>query len=258
MIAVGETQAYAAEVPFYLPSANPLVGVTGHVWHDAGGGVTDELQVMVPGGSFINATIAKIVEKGFGRYALQLSSGQCTTSGVVYVRTTSVYLANAPSQAQPAFETEVIGATGGELGVALQGIFPFYLPNATDPIFGTPVIGHSFSAGEVLISLPNSTYADANLANVVAIGNGAYALVLSPTDTATRGKAYLYVNVSGAQRFEDFITILGVGYAPSPTPPAPTPIPIPPTTAPQFFADHASLAISRLCQQFKFVIGDAP
>ena len=89
--------------------------------------------------------------------------------------------------------------------------FPFHLPSSSNPL--TPVTGHSFSSGEVKIRVAGGSLVNANVANVVEIGNGDYALQLTSTESGTTGKAFIYVNVSGAQvysGFEDILDIAGI------------------------------------------------
>lgn len=109
-IIVGETDATAREVPFHLAdSTNPLTPITGHVWVDAGGGITAEVRVYVPGGSgYVNATIANIVEKGYGDYALQLTGSQVAGKGKAYV-----YAKTASSQQWTSWADIVAGPDSG-------------------------------------------------------------------------------------------------------------------------------------------------
>jgi hypothetical protein len=84
MIDVGASGAQA-ELPFSLYDDSTGAPVTGHSWVDAGGGLTAELQLRVPAGSYTNSTIANIVEWGNGQYALQLTSGETATAGKVAI-----------------------------------------------------------------------------------------------------------------------------------------------------------------------------
>lgn len=206
MIALGEINSAAAEVPFFLPlSTDPInSGLTGHNFTNNAS--TGEVQIQLPGGSFFNVPGSQIVEKGFGRYCVRLLPSQCLVAGLVYV---IAIVANA----QPYNGTETIGTAGGDMAPGTTGSIVFFLPNPTNPVFGTPVNNWTFTAGQVQLCLPGGSYANANLANVSFIGNGAYALALSPTDSVNRGKAFLYVNIgpTNSQRFETYITILNPG-----------------------------------------------
>lgn len=256
MIAIAEPFDYASEITFTLPSVDdPLVGVTGMgsatPWTDAGDGTTAQVQLMLPGEvAFSNATIARIVEKGYGRYAVRLTLAQRLLGGNAYIR------ANVAG-AQPFFDVEVIGRGGGDIAVNDDGVFPFYLPNVDDPIYGAPVSAYDFGAGPttplVRLCLPNGAYGDANVADIVNIGFGGWGLKLAAAagQTAQRGKAFLYANVPGAQRFEGYITILGVSgtstvvATPSSTPASAS------TRVTAVITDQVAEAIARLPQQFR-------
>lgn len=77
-----------AELPINLFDANTGAAITAHVW------VTGEVMVALAGGALANATVANIVEKGRGRYALQLTAGETGTTGgiVLELVTTNGYL----------------------------------------------------------------------------------------------------------------------------------------------------------------------
>ena len=191
MILVDEADPNGREMPFHLPSsANPLVGVTGHAWNDAGGGLTDELKFRLPGGAYTNATIANIVEKGFGDYAYRLTQAQTANAGFAYL------YANVPG-AQPWSSSEEIGtiASGILVGetVDVRRELAFHLPSAGDPL--TPITGHAWVAGEVKLCLPGGVYANADVARVVEKGFGDYALQLTDAQVVAKGKAYLYVDI---------------------------------------------------------------
>lgn len=217
MIALNETSAAAAEVPFFLPlTTSPIVpGLTGHSFSSG------EVTICLPGGSFFSVSTSQIVEKGYGRYCVQLTALQCTVPGLVYVHA-------SVSSAQPYNGNETIGSSGGDLQVSVGGYIPFFLPNATNPVYGSPVTGHSFSTGEVQLCLPGGSYANASTSNIIELGNGAYALLVTAGQAASRGKAFIYTNVSGAQPYEGYVDILtpaGFGFtdavvvsAVSPTP----------------------------------------
>lgn len=206
MIAVGETVPSAAEVPFFLPLSSDPIN-SGLTLHDfTNNASTGEVQIKLPGGNFFNVLGSQIVEKGFGRYCVQLTSAQTANAGTVYIR---VVISGNTGQPYSGFEP--IGTAPGDIAVGGSGVFVFGLPNASDPIFGAPITGHSFTLGEVQICVPGGSYANASLSDIAEIGDGLYTLTLHGTATANRGKDFVYVNVSGSQRFEGYATILGAG-----------------------------------------------
>lgn len=90
----------------------------------------------------------------------------------------------------------------------------FHLPDVNDPLTG--ITGHTFVTGEVRISLPGGTYADADVSRVIELGYGDYALKLTDAQVATAGKVFLRVNVTGAQPWtsaEDIINRAALGGA---------------------------------------------
>lgn len=249
MIALNETNEYAAEIPFTLPLASdPLTGLTGHTF------VLGEVQIRLPGaGSWVNVAVTKIVEKGYGRFCARLTADQCTTAGPVAL------LANvAGSAEQPYVGVETIGQLGGDIAVGGEGYIFIYLPDETDPVYGAPVSDADFTAsGTLRICLPNDVYRDATTsekAAVLNLGNGCYAFPLTSNLTGTRGKVFIYAEYPGAQRFEDYSTILGLGSAPVVTPPSPTPAPVTSSSVATTLAteiDHTTAAIARLCEYAK-------
>lgn len=112
MIDVGASGTLA-EVPFSLYDGDGAP-VSGYSWTDAGGGLTAQVQVFVPGGSFTNATIANIVSKGNGQYALQLTAGQTATPGKVYL-----YVSVASHSAYWGPEEIVVGSSAAAVVAAL-------------------------------------------------------------------------------------------------------------------------------------------
>lgn len=79
-IFVGETADLKREVMFHLPdSTNPLTPVTLHAF------LTGEVKICVPGGTYVNADVTRIVEKGFGDYALKLTGAQVVAKGKLYL-----------------------------------------------------------------------------------------------------------------------------------------------------------------------------
>jgi hypothetical protein len=240
MIALNETNEYAAEVAFNLPlSSDPITGLTGYTF------TLGEVQIKLPGQAWADATLAKIVEKGYGRFAVRLTNTQTTVAGDVFVRATV-------SGTQNYFGGDVIGVLGGDIPVAGEGSVSFFLPDENDPINGAPLTGHTFVLGEVRMCLPNSVYADVPLVQIEEIGYGGYVVNLTATDTATRGKVFIYANVTGYQPFEGYGTILGVGVAPTSTT-SPTPIPVPESDLAQvaITMDLITGAVNRLCEYAK-------
>lgn len=245
MIALDESNEYAAEVPFTLPTdADPLVGLTGHTF------TLGEVQIKLPGsGVWVNVALNKIVEKGYGRYCARLTSSQTTTAGLVAIS------ANV-SGAQPYFGTETIGTLGGDVPQNGTGYITFYLPDESDPVYGDPVDDADFTSGGTLrICLPDDVYRDATSdekADVVNLGNGGYAFLLDATHTVKSGKAFLYAEYTGAQRFEGYVTILGTGVFSGSSATPPTPIAVPLSTEYHISTrDLISGAVNRLCEYSK-------
>ena len=208
MILLGEAIPAAAEVPFFLPlSTDPInSGLTGHSFSSG------EVVMQLPGGAFFNVSVGQIVEKGFGQYAVQLNSGQTGTAGTVYIRAVI-------SGAQPYTGTEEIANAEGEIFLNASDVVPFFLPNATDPVNGSPVTGHSFSSGEIKVCLPGSnSFINATVGDISEVGHGLYELAISGSETATRGKIYLFAFVSGSQRYGSFESILPASSGSLPTP----------------------------------------
>lgn len=244
MIALNETNEYAAEVAFTLPLvSDPLTGLTGWTF------TLGEVQVKLPGGAWTNVAVNKIVEKGYGRYCARLTSSQTTTAGIVSI------LANV-SGAQPYFGVDTIGELGGDIPQLSTGYMPFYLPNETDPVYGAPVSTANFSSsGTLRICLPDAVYRDATTAEkaaVINLGNGGYLFTLDSSLTTKKGKAFLYASYTGAQRFEGYSTILGFGAATTSATTL-TPISVPNTlTSPtSTLKDLITAAAGRLCEYSK-------
>lgn len=257
MIALGETDPTSAEVPFFLPLAtNPTTGVTGHNF------ASGEVLLKLPGQSWFNVAVGQIVEKGFGRYCVQLTTAQTQVAGNVYVR-------SVVAGAQPGVFDEEIGTEGGDLQVAVGGGIPFFLPNSVDPVNGAPIIGHNFVLGEVQIRLPRASYVNVPIAQISEVGYGAYEVAVLPSQ-AVKGKAFIFASVTGAQPFEAFATILspGVGVAASsPTTATGATTPASRTkqglsgalvfplggygSVPVVATNHPAAALNRLCEQFR-------
>lgn len=246
MIALNETNEYAAEVAFTLPLAtDPLTGLTGHVF------TLGQVKIRLPGSLvWIDVALNKLVEKGYGRFCARLTSTQTTTAGTVSIRA-------EVAGTQPYFGTDTINTLGGDIGQGGSGYLPFFLPDATDPVYGAPVSTANFTTtGLVRICLPDGVYRNATtteLASVVNLGYGGYALPVGATHTAKSGKVFIYVEYPGAQRFESYSTILGVGAASTTSASAPTPITVPtPNVTPQSTLQNLiTHAIGRLCEYSK-------
>ncbi len=76
-----------AALPFSLVVTSTGLGTAGHVWVDAGGGLTAQFKVQCPSGTpgtFVNAAIARIVEIGGGNYTYQLDAGESADPGKVF------------------------------------------------------------------------------------------------------------------------------------------------------------------------------
>jgi hypothetical protein len=246
MIALNETDESAAEVPFFLPdNANLPNGLAGITF------TLGDVQIKLPGGSWISVALIKIREIGFGQYCARLTAAQTVTAGTVYIRATV-------TGAQPYFGSEIISDQGGDVALNQDGMIPFFLPDHDDPVNGPPITGHTFTSGQVKIALPNAALVDATLANVAEIGFGgyAYALVAANGDTSTRGKAYLFVDIGAtSQRYLGYVSILGLSVAPFVPPIPPSPVVVPTVVASSgnvSYEDHVSIAVSRLPEQFKF------
>lgn len=217
MIALYETNEYAAEIPFTLPLASdPLTGLTG--WSFTLG----EVQIKLPDSAFwINVAVGKIVEKGYGRFAARLTAAQTATAGIVTLRATV-------TGAQPFFGYETIGVLGGDIPVEEDGQILFYLPDEVDPINNPAIDDADFTlSGTLRICLPDDTYRDCTFGEksaVINLGYGGYALPINSTLTTKAGKVYIRAEYTGAQSFESYATILGAGVAEDPDPTPPTPV----------------------------------
>lgn len=241
MIALNETNEYAAEVAFNLPlSSDPLTGLTGHTF------VLGEVQIKLPGQAWANAALVKIVEKGYGRFAVRLTSAQCAVAGDVFVRAT---VANT----QNYYGSDVIGELGGDIPVGGTGSVGFYLPDAIDPFNNPPLTNHSFTLGQVRMCLPDGLYTDVPLVQIEEVGYGGYKVNLTTANTAKRGKVFIYVNVPNYQPFESYGTILGVSVAAGTSPgTSPEPVPVPVNLAPSIgYMDLRTHAVNRLCEYSK-------
>lgn len=198
MIQTGETSDVAAEVLVFLPDqTNPTQGITGYVF------TLGEAKIKPPGaGAFTNVALDHIIERGFGWYALRATAAQRAVAGELAYDVTPLTLA------QPDRGSEIIGTVGGEIAQGSAGFIPFYLPNEIDPVYGPPVTGHVFVLGEVKLSLPGGAFTNVPLTSIVELGGGIYGVVLSPTDTANRGKAIVYADVPGAQLASGYRSIV--------------------------------------------------
>lgn len=79
-ILIGETDDAKREVAFHIPDAtNPLNPITGHSF------IAGEVQIALPGGTYAIADETRVVEKGFGDYALRLTDAQVAARGKVFL-----------------------------------------------------------------------------------------------------------------------------------------------------------------------------
>lgn len=257
MIATGETNEYAAEVAFFLPTvADPTVGLTGHAF------VLGEVVRRLPADvAFSNAPVIKLIEVGHGWYVERFPVTDLGTPGNIYLRADV-------TGAQPAVVVDTIGVLGGSIPQNGDGVIGFYAANASDPVFGSPVSSHDFTldpeynAGSgttslVQLRLPNGSFANAKVASIVSLGNGAWGLALTAAagQTALKGKAFIYAAVPGAKVFTGYVDILGSGVSSGssttttlgPIAFAYTPVPNPSSSR----LDHAEGALARLCQMFR-------
>lgn len=243
MIALNETNEYAAEVPFTLPLAtDPLTGLTGHTF------TLGEVQIKLPGSLvWVNVAVNKIVEKGYGRFCARLTSAQTTTEGLVAIRA-------SVTGTQPYFGSETIGVLGGDIPINGAGYITFFLPDEFDPVYGSPIDTADFtSSGTLRVCLPDAAYRDCTpteKASVVNLGFGGYALPIDVSLTPKAGKIFIYASYTGAQRFEDYSVILGTGVAPTEIIVGPDPIAVPtPATSPtSTLMDLIGNSINRLCE----------
>lgn len=210
MIRPGEPNDYAAEILFYLPLASdPLSPKLGHVF------TLGEVRIkLTPASSWINVALVNIVERGHGWYAIRLTTAQRAAAGVIAYEAVC-------AGAQPDRGTETLDdELGGDIAEGGSGLIPFFLADETDPIYGTPLEGHTFTLGEVELGLPDDAFGDVDpTTGIVEIGGGLYGVLVADPQTAKRGKAIVVADVAGAQRFSGYRTILGDGSGSSVTPP---------------------------------------
>lgn len=86
MITVGASGA-AAELPFQLIETSTGNADDSHTWNDIGGGITDEFKVQLTGaipGTYSNAVIAQMVNRGGGAYGYQQTSLETATAGKAF------------------------------------------------------------------------------------------------------------------------------------------------------------------------------
>lgn len=240
MIALNETNEYAAEVAFTL--FDGLTPLTGHAF------TLGEVQIKLPGAGWVNASVAKIVEKGYGRYCVRLTSSQTAVAGDVYIRA-------VVTGSQSYFGSDVIGELGGDIPQGGTGSVNFYLPDATDPYNNPALTGDPTSVmtlGDVRVCLPDASYVDVALSDITEIGYGLYRVNLDASDTAKKGKVFVYASVSGYQPFEGYCTILGLGTAvDEEDPPTPIPVPVTALSPVSSYRDLITGAINRLCEYTK-------
>lgn len=127
MIDVGASGAQA-EIPFSLFDSTTGLPVLSHVFVNAGAGLTAEVKVRLPGGSFTNTTIANIVEWGNGQYALQLTALQTANPGKVsiYVVVSGATANYSPEELKvsnaPANVIAALMAYSHDTGVTFHGL----------------------------------------------------------------------------------------------------------------------------------------
>lgn len=242
MIGQGETNEWAAEILFFLPDdANLPYGKLAHVF------VLGEVEYYL--GAWADVPLVKIIERGHGWYAIRLTAAQCVTA-------LDVPYSAVCSGAQPDRGTETIGTLGGEIPQNGIGVIPFYLPQAGDPVYGPPIEGHVFVAGEVELSLPDGTFIAidpvAEPWRIIERGNGLYWVVLTEDDTVKAGKAIVFVDIgASAQPASSYRTILGTGVAVEPPVEPPEPVPVPVEFGDIAYNDVVAGALDRLPQQFR-------
>lgn len=243
MIALNETNEYAAEVLFFLPdTANLPYGKLAHSF------TLGEVQYDL-GAGFIDVQLVKIVERGHGWYAIRLTAAQCVSAIELAYSATC-------ADAQPDRGTETIGTAGGEIPKNGTGVIPFYLPQAADPVYGAPITGHTFVAGEVELSLPDGAFVAldpvAEPWRIIERGNGLYWVVLDTDDTVKAGKAIVFADIGvTSQPASSHRTILGNGVSVAPPVEPPEVVPVPVEFDAIGYADIVSEALDRLTQQFR-------
>lgn len=243
MIALNETNEYAAEIPFFLADVNnPTQGVTGHTF------VLGEVQIKLPGETWADVPLLKIIELDYGWYCIRLTASQCDTVGEVGWR---VKDSAVTPTFQPGRGAETISTLGGEIPQNGSGYLMFYLPDENDPIYADPITGASPT---VQIRLPNGAFTAGDNGLVVEFGEGLYGYPLDVGDTVLKGKAFIYATATGAQPYSGYRTILGVGAA-SESVVTPTPIPVNTTDSDLrtvgVYKDLITGAVNRLCEYSK-------
>lgn len=242
MIRPGEPNAYAAEILFYLPQADdPREGKTNHEF------VLGEVRIkLTPVGDWLNVALNRIIEIGYGWYAIRLTAEQRAAAAEI------AYEAVCDG-AQPDRGTETIAELAGDIAEGGDGYLPFFLANADHPIEGEPIEGHEFAEGELLLRLPDAALDTASVGDVVEFGGGLYALRITADagQTAKRGKTLIIADVPGASVFGGYRTILGTGLVSHAQPPPPAPAPAPVVHAAIDVLDPVFLALSRLPQQYR-------
>jgi hypothetical protein len=183
----------AAEIAFHLSlPSDPITPVTGHVF------TAGEVLVWLPStGSYADANTAHIVEKGFGDYALQLTSTDSSVSGTVYL-----YVNSSAAQPFRAFDFIV-----DPLNPGIQEL-PFALIPSDDPVYGDGS-GHSFTLGEVQFLFSGGSYEDVPVDQILERGNSTYGVVLTSPQRLALNSVYLAAQVSGMSLFTASYDMLG-------------------------------------------------
>ncbi len=82
-VLVGETVDVRRELAFHLPDFdNPLIPFNGGVHVFSAG----EVKICLPGGVYADADVSRVVSRGFGDFALQLTDAQVLAKGKAFLR----------------------------------------------------------------------------------------------------------------------------------------------------------------------------
>lgn len=234
----------AAEIVFHLASdADPLAPVTGHSF--GGGPTTSDVLLWVPNtGVFTPATVAHIVEKGYGDYALQLTSTESALAG------TAVVFAYVTGTSQPMRAFDFITDPSDP---AIHSM-PFVLTPIDDPIYGVGT-GITFSLGEVRIRFNGDlSYSDVVLDQLAELGHNVYAVKLTAAQRVNVNVALVYAVAPSMMPFSaawDMVTATYVAPLPPVPPILPPGNPFVPLQQPPGVVDHVVAGLSRLVLQFR-------
>lgn len=218
-----------AELPFSIYD-NDNVPITGHVF------VAGEVRVRVPGGTFVDADTANILECGLGQYVLQLTEMQTGTEGAVVVHFES-------SGLRTWVNYEMISSDGDEV---LEIPFAIYDGD------GLGVEGFSFSTGDVKIRLPNEmAFVNADVANIDELGAGQYVLVLDVAQRAEPGAIFVYFSDGANQPYYGYELNVIDTIPDEDDDETPTPIPVPNPEVQVSYVAHAQAMLDRLPEYAK-------